>query len=385
MAGDSVTKGQQLASLTPSSLPSNIFLAQANLVDAEQALDDLLNADAQQAQALEDVETAQQALDDALNPTLKQAQALETIAAAEETLEDKQFWLDILTAPVPQTAIDQAYANMLLAKDALDDYQEEYDKIERRSKISGFSIPNLPPGVPAPKIDMPNFRKILKQMTVQLTKLQIAYDDAVYKYYDLQEPVDPVDLAVAEADVAVAKAELTEAKREWARIQNEPTNADIALLEAVLEDAQREWARLKDGPDPDDVIAAEATVIAAQAAIDMAFITAPIDALIADVETEIGDQVAAGTYAFRLDDLSGLLVEVDVSEIEINLVQVGHPVIMTLDAISDQTFQGEVIEVAPFGVEQAGVVDFRVTVEIHDPSEDVKPGMTAAVSIIVNE
>jgi hypothetical protein len=45
-------------------LPQNVILAQADLVSAQKALDDLVNSGLQQAQALQAVEDAQKALDD---------------------------------------------------------------------------------------------------------------------------------------------------------------------------------------------------------------------------------------------------------------------------------------------------------------------------------
>ncbi len=70
---------------------------------------------------------------------------------------------------------------------------------------------------------------------------------------------------------------------------------------------------------------------------------------------------------------------------DINQVQVGQPVLLTFDAILGAEYQGEVIEVAPVGTEQQGVVNFSVTVALVDPDDDVKPGMRAAVNILVSQ
>jgi HlyD family secretion protein len=44
-----------------------------------------------------------------------------------------------------------------------------------------------------------------------------------------------------------------------------------------------------------------------------------------------------------------------------------------------------VVEVAPVGSEVLGVVNFKVTVELTDPDQDVRPGMTSAVEIVVSQ
>jgi len=103
------------------------------------------------------------------------------------------------------------------------------------------------------------------------------------------------------------------------------------------------------------------------------------------VDVKPGDRVSMGTPAFRVDDFSHLLVDVDVSEVDINRVEVGQPVILEFDAILAAQYEGQVVEVAPVGNIVQGVVYFKVTIELLAPDEKVKPGMTAAVNIVVSQ
>ena len=43
------------------------------------------------------------------------------------------------------------------------------------------------------------------------------------------------------------------------------------------------------------------------------------------------------------------------------------------------------MEVSPVGTENQGVVNFKVTVELIDADEDVRPGMTSAVEVVVSQ
>jgi len=86
-----------------------------------------------------------------------------------------------------------------------------------------------------------------------------------------------------------------------------------------------------------------------------------------------------------VDDLSSLLVDVELSEVDINSVTVGQTVTLTFDAILGQEYEGEVIKVAQAGNVIGGVVNFTVTVELTNADELIKPGMTAAVNIVVKE
>lgn len=158
---------------------------------------------------------------------------------------------------------------------------------------------------------------------------------------------------------------------------------DVAL--SKLEDAQREWGRVKDGPNADDISAAEARVAAAEATVSLGWIEAPFNGTITKAEPKVGDNVISGTPGFRIDDLSELNVKVDISEVDINRVQVGQDVDLTFDAVAGRTFQGEVIQVSSVGVDTGRGVDFEVTVRIVNPDDQVRPGMTAAVNIVVSE
>jgi HlyD family secretion protein len=159
---------------------------------------------------------------------------------------------------------------------------------------------------------------------------------------------------------------------------------DLALAKAKLEDAQREFDRLNNG-NMADITAAQARVDAAQATINLARVISPFAGTVTESYPLPGDQIGAGATAFRLDNLSSLLVDVKVSEVDINNVSIGQPVTLTFDAILGKEYHGEVVDVTQAGTAEQGVVNFTVTVELTDADSMVKPGMTAAVNIVVEE
>ncbi len=172
-------------------------------------------------------------------------------------------------------------------------------------------------------------------------------------------------------------------KRDASEKEINEADAKLAVATAKMEDAQKEWDRLKNGPDPRDIIAAEARVAAAQATINLQYISAPFAGTITDIPVKVGDVVSAGSQAFMVDDLSHLLVDVDVSEIDINRVKLGQDVTLSFDAILSKEYSGKVTSVARVGTSNQGVVNFTVTVELSDADELVLPQMTAAVNIVV--
>ncbi|HET9914877.1 MAG TPA: efflux RND transporter periplasmic adaptor subunit [Anaerolineales bacterium] len=159
---------------------------------------------------------------------------------------------------------------------------------------------------------------------------------------------------------------------------------DLALAKAKLDDARREYDRLNNG-NMQDIAAAQARLDAAQATINMARVIAPFAGIVTEAHALPGDQVSAGDVAFRVDNLSSLLVDVEVSEVDINSISIDQPVTLTFDAILGREYHGAVVEVAQAGTVENGVVNFTVTVELGDADAAVKPGMTAAVNIVVEE
>jgi len=363
VVGDQVTQGEVLSELEQTSLPQNVILAQADLVNAQRQLDDLLNSQTQAAQAQKAVEDGEQALEDAQNPELAQAKTLQAIADAEKAVEDAQRRLSSLSFIADQTDIDIAKAELALAEKNLERAEDLYKPYKNKPET--------------------NLRRA--QLLSNLAKAQQQYDSAVRKVNALQATGSTTDIAVAEANLDTAKAQLLETEREYERIKDGATPGDIALLQAQLDDAQREWDRLKDGPTAEDIASAQARVAAAEATLSQAWIKAPFAGTISISHPQIGDQVAPGTHAFRLDDLSTLYVDLDVSEIDINQVEPGQEVTLTFDAIRGKEYNGEVVDVGLIGTEIQGVVTFVVTIELTDADADIRPGMTSAVDIVVSQ
>ncbi len=313
--GDSVRKGDILAALEQTSLPQGVILAQADLVSAQKALDDLRKPPSE----------------------LALAQAKQAIAEAQKAVDQAQKRLDSLTAQARQVDIDSAQAAVVLARDKLKKAQEDF----------------------APYANKPedNLRRAYFQS--RLAQAQREYDNAVARLNNLLGTANEVDLAVAQASLETAQAQLA--------------------------DARQTYEDLLAGPGEDDIAAAEARLAAAQATVNLARVAAPFDATVTAVYIKPGDQVSPGATAFRLDDLSRMLVDVQISEVDINRIQVGQPAVLTFDAILGKEYRGRVAEVPPVGQATQGVVNFNVTVELTDPDAAVKPGMTAAVNIVVSE
>jgi HlyD family secretion protein len=273
------------------------------------------------------------------NAKLSVTAAQTDVTNAQTAVNNEQYWQN-------NALIQNYYAAFVIAKANLDKAQTAYDNAHVGQYINNANEANA---------------------YQSLYKAQQAYNTASYYYSLYSQKPTQTQLDKAQANLDLANATLKNAQIYLAALTGRAVPAD-ATGTALL---QLEQAKL--------------AVQTAQENLDAAKLTAPFNGTVTEVSGMVGDQVSPGMNAFRIDDLSQMKVDVQVSEVDINSVQVGQPVTLTFDAISGKTYNGKVVEVAQAGDSVQGAVDFTVTVVLTDMDKSVKPGMTAAVTITVKQ
>ena len=285
-----------------------------------------------------DLVNAKRDLEDLLNSSLAQSQAFQVMVQTQGELDDALEELESKNySRASQETLDIGRANLIIAEDFVSQKERIYDMVDSR----------------------PENDPIRAEAFSQLASAKKERDRNQANLNWLLGLPDMQELDEAEAAVKVA--------------------------EAKLDDAEREWERIKAGPAAEDVAAAEARVDAIEATLSLATIEAPFAGTITEISSKVGDQVSPGTITFRLDDLSHLLLDLEVPEVDINRIQLGQTANLTFDAILGREYKGQVVEVARVGDTGQNVVNFTVTIELMDVDEIVRPGMTAAVNIIVTK
>ncbi|MBK8617208.1 MAG: efflux RND transporter periplasmic adaptor subunit [Anaerolineales bacterium] len=266
------------------------------------------------------------------------------------------------------------------------------DRVSRDGVLASLDKASLNQSVILAEADLASAKKALEDLSnsdtarAQALRTLDAAEEAYKKAYNYRLGLNgKITITDTYLEFGVPKVRYTKGYADAETIAD--ADEKLALAEAQLDDARRNYERLKNGTDPVEIAAAEARVAAAQATLNTTYIVAPFDGTVTQADPAIGDQITAGTVAFRVDDLSHLLVDVQVSEVDINTVAVGQNASLTFDAVLGRAepYKGTVVQVNQAGVTVQGVVSFTVTVELTDADELVKPGMTAAVNIIVEE
>ena len=159
------------------------------------------------------------------------------------------------------------------------------------------------------------------------------------------------------------------------------------LLEAMVESAvaQIRQARAR-------VAAAKAAMDRAEETLGYATIRAPINGVILQRPTEVGDAVSsllnmgsAATLIMILGDVSSVYIKGDVDEADIGKTELKQCVRTKVESYPAELFDGVVKRIAPMGRDLNNVTTFEVRVTISNPEGKLRVGMTANAEIVLEE
>ncbi len=292
-----------------------------------------------------------------LGQSVQKDDILMTLAPESVSVDIMQAQIDVINA---QNALDDLYDNwesdLSQAKLDLINAQDELDDLEHERLIREFNRCS---------------DDRIEELEDQLDKAE-----RMYKYVQNEDTLEAVNDAQAAVDYC--RSNYTEREKAEASLQ-------VELGEAKVAEMQERVDLLSEGPDPDQVTILETQLDIAQSRMDSVLIDAPFDGIVTNLFVKPGDVIQAGGQALRIDDLSELYLDVQISEVDIPEVEVGQTAGLVFDAYFEKTFTGEVIEISPVGSSTQGVVEYTVRIKMLDADENIKTGMTAAVNIVIEE
>jgi HlyD family secretion protein len=189
--------------------------------------------------------------------------------------------------------------------------------------------------------------------------------------------------AAAEAGVTAAEAMVraAEANQQLAEAGGSEEQAAAAAAQTDAARAQLEAARAESN-------AAGAAVALVESQIASLTIASPIDGIVLARAIEPGEYAAPGAPLLRIGQLEDLTLTVYVLEDRYGEIELGQTATVRVDSFPDETFKGEVVEIAdeaeftPRNVqteEGRRSTVFAVHLAVDDPDSRLKPGMPADV------
>ncbi len=273
---------------------------------------------------------------------------------------------------------------------SVDILQAENDLINTQNALDDLYA-NLESNLAQAKLDLLNAQKALDEMDRQreIMNYQRCSDERIEDLEKIRELAEELYQRIPSGytlqAVNTAQANLNYCLADYSEQEIAEAELELELAEAKVTALQDSVDVLSKGPDPDQVTILETQLEMAKLRLDLPTLEAPIDGTVTVLPMKMGDVVQVGTQAVRIDDLSQLFLDVQVSEVDIPFVKKGQIADLVFDAYYEDTFQGEVIEIAPVGNAIQGVVEYNVRIMLLDMDDRIKPGMTASVNIVVDE
>jgi HlyD family secretion protein len=186
----------------------------------------------------------------------------------------------------------------------------------------------------------------------------------------------------AQAALARAQATLDQAQRDYDR------NKQL-LNEKVVAQADYETTLTTLAVAKGSVISAKAQLNHARVNLQYAVITSPVNGVVISRSVDLGQTVVSSFNTPNLfsiaNDLSIMQVQAAVDEADIGQVKEDEKATFTVDAFPDEIFHGEIEQVRLQPIIVQNVVNYNVIINVPNPDLKLKPGLTANISIHVQE
>jgi multidrug resistance efflux pump len=188
------------------------------------------------------------------------------------------------------------------------------------------------------------------------------------------------DGAVSPQQLDAAQARLLEARAGWQSLTAARASAQgrVAAATAAISSA-RAASRT-----------AEAAVRLAEVQLAQSQVLCPFDGIVVSRDLEEGEWAAPGTPVVTVEDRTRLWVRLDIEETSLGAVRLGDPAVVAVVALPGRTLRGRVSEVGAEGdfalnrdVKRGrpDIRTFRVRVALEEAGEELRPGMTAEVTL----
>lgn len=196
--------------------------------------------------------------------------------------------------------------------------------------------------------------------------------------------------AVAQLRAARARAQvaLDRARRDLEQGRALATSNLLSRKELADRESAFEQARLELQATEEQLRIIESMGVSSR--VQTLEVVAPAAGTVIALGAEEGESVLAGTGTLgggtelvTIADLSRLMIEATVNEVDIGKVELEQPVTITVDAYPNESWGGRISHIAPAArvEEDTRVRVFDVEVEVLNPDARLRPGMTANIDI----
>ncbi len=230
-----------------------------------------------------------------------------------------------------------------------------------------------------------NLVQVGSQVSGIVEKLLVDRNDVVQK----GQIVAKIDDSVLQSSLDDASAKLKSAKanRDYMKIEYERSKELFDkgyIAKSELDLTQNNYITAEENYN-----SAKTVYDRAEVNLGYATIRSPVSGTIISKSVDEGQTVAASFQTPELfkiaEDLKKMQIETSVSEADIGLIKVGQDVTFTVDAFQNTTFEGKVKQIRLSPTTEQNVVVYTVVIDVDNSDLRLYPGMTAFVTILIEE
>jgi HlyD family secretion protein len=297
-----------------------------------------------------------------------------------------------LDPSVSKAQVDQARANVQQARAGLQ--QALASVAGSRAGVSDAQAKAM-----AAKSTVQNNQSGVSGAQANLAVLKAQLDDANSFLKQQEYLMKSGVIAQRDFDLAVTASKSAEARYNQAAAQvnqavfSERSSASSGIAQSQAQ-VQQSQAQVQQSQA--QVQQAQAQVQQAEAALRLAevnlahtTITSPIDGVVVSRDVDVGQTVAASLSAPTLftiaKDLTQMQVIANIDQADIGLVEQAKSVRFSVDAFPGKDFDGTIQQLRLNPQNVQNVVTYNVVIDVNNPEQKLKPGMTANLTITIDE
>ncbi len=134
----------------------------------------------------------------------------------------------------------------------------------------------------------------------------------------------------------------------------------------------------------DEIQRIERTIGKADEMRNNLLITAPMDGVVAGFWRSVGEVISPGEWVGDIFNTNNMRVWTQVDDIDVVYIRQDAPVVVTVDALPGEVFEGKVSRVSQSGQDSSGVIKYSVEISVSG-SGALRPGMLAQCFIDAGE
>jgi multidrug efflux pump subunit AcrA (membrane-fusion protein) len=334
--GDTVTKGEALAHLDPTIASANLASAQAGLTSAQAKL-----------VQLEQIETPAQRAQDAAG--LASAQQQVSVAQQGVTTARNNASIDASQLSQAVTTAQQKLNTDTAAKASANQISQDQTALTQAQNAQTNGVNKD--------------QQAITQANDQLAQSQLQLNSTVAGNNVKEQPPQQGDLASAQGSVTQARAQLTQAEQTMGYTTLvSPADGVVSAINGLVGQ----------------------TVSGSGISVSQGTTTASAGGGSGSSASSSSSGSSSSSAFMTITNLSALTVKAGFAETDAAKLQLGQPAAISFNALPNTQAAGTVSQIDVNSTLVSNVVTYFATVAITEVPPNVKPGMTASVTVTVN-